>query len=149
MINLLLFTIWSERLQPWQLSFNVSTKWTFIHHQSLSLTHNVCSILLPIQSVASLLYLFILKPFGKHLQYFRLKTATQLVILPPHVPWNGQGGGILLLSYSMICVVAIFYFKWEGWEKIIFFLAKRRLKALRLWLDLIQVILIKTQLQFY
>ena len=31
-------------------------------------------------------------------------TATQLVILPTHIPWIGQGGGILLLSYSKICV---------------------------------------------
>ena len=39
-------------------------------------------------------------------------TATQLVILPPHIPWIGQGDGILLLGYSMICVIgfAIFDF---------------------------------------
>ena len=34
-----------------------------------------------------------------------LVTATQLAILPPHIPW--QGGRILLLQISMICVVAL------------------------------------------
>ena len=33
-------------------------------------------------------------------------TATQLVILPPRIPWIGQGGVLLLLRYSMICAVA-------------------------------------------
>ena len=53
-------------------------------------------------------------------------TVTQLVILPPHIPWLGQGGGILLLSYSMIGAigVAIFDYKWKGWEQITFYLAK-------------------------
>ena len=35
-----------------------------------------------------------------------LFVATQLVILTPHIPYRGQGGGILLLRYSMICVLA-------------------------------------------
>ena len=39
-------------------------------------------------------------------------TANQLVHLPPHIPWRGQGGGILLLRYSVICVsdLTIFVF---------------------------------------
>ena len=37
---------------------------------------------------------------------FFVGTATQLDITPPHIPRIGQGGGILLLRYSMICVVA-------------------------------------------
>ena len=41
-------------------------------------------------------------------------TATQKVILPPHIPRIGQGGWILLLCFSMICVAA---FKWEGWDR--------------------------------
>ena len=48
---------------------------------------------------------------------FFVCNATQLVILPPHIPRVGQGGGgILLLCYSMICVIGltIFYLKWEG-----------------------------------
>ena len=32
--------------------------------------------------------------------------ATQLVILPSHIPWIGQRDGIVLLRYSMICVVS-------------------------------------------
>ena len=41
-------------------------------------------------------------------------TATQLVILPPHIPRIGQRGGILLLHYSMIWVTrfAIFDHTW-------------------------------------
>ena len=35
---------------------------------------------------------------------FILVLATQLVILPPHIPCEGQEGGMLLLHYSMICV---------------------------------------------
>ena len=40
--------------------------------------------------------------------------VTQRVILPPHMPWIGQGG--CLLFYSMICVLGlvIFDYKWEG-----------------------------------
>ena len=43
--------------------------------------------------------------------FFVVGTATQLVILAPHIPWKGQGGGILLLCYSMICIssLAIIY----------------------------------------
>ena len=36
-------------------------------------------------------------------------SAKQQVILPPHIyhiPWIGQGGGILLLHYSMILLFA-------------------------------------------
>ena len=57
---------------------------------------------------------------------FYVGTATQLVILPPHIPWIGQGGGILLLHSSMICAIGlvIFYFKWEGWEQNTFSLVK-------------------------
>ena len=36
-------------------------------------------------------------------------TAIQLVILPPHIPLIGQGGGILLLCHCMICVVAMHF----------------------------------------
>ena len=35
---------------------------------------------------------------------FFVGTTTQLVILTPHIPYRGQGGGKLLLRYSMICV---------------------------------------------
>ena len=41
---------------------------------------------------------------------FFVGTAIQLVILPPHIPWIGQGGGILLLHYSVICVEAFLIF---------------------------------------
>ena len=36
------------------------------------------------------------------------------------IQWKGQGGAILLLIYSVICVIglAIFDYKWEGWEHI-------------------------------
>ena len=42
---------------------------------------------------------------------FFVGTATQLVILPTHIQWKGQGGGILLSRYSMICVsgLTIYY----------------------------------------
>ena len=40
-------------------------------------------------------------------ELFSVGTSTQLVILPPHILWIGQRGGILLLCYSMICVVAL------------------------------------------
>ena len=39
---------------------------------------------------------------------FFIGTATHLVILPPHIPWIVLGDGILLLHYSMICVVLTF-----------------------------------------
>ena len=47
------------------------------------------------------------------------------VILPPYIPWIGQGGGILL-HCSMICVIgfAIFDYTGKGWEQITFSLAK-------------------------
>ena len=38
------------------------------------------------------------------------RSATQLVILPSHIPLIGQGGGILLFCYSMICVSGIAIF---------------------------------------
>ena len=42
---------------------------------------------------------------------------TQLAILvAPHIPWIGQGGGVLLLCYSMIWVIAIFII--NVWEQI-------------------------------
>ena len=28
--------------------------------------------------------------------------CTKLLILPPHIPWKGQGGGLLFLHYSII-----------------------------------------------
>ena len=37
--------------------------------------------------------------------WFFVYTATQLVLLPPHVPWIGRESGILLLRYSMICII--------------------------------------------
>ena len=37
-------------------------------------------------------------------------TALQQVIVPPHIPRIGQGGGILLLRYSMICVIGLAIF---------------------------------------
>ena len=36
--------------------------------------------------------------------------ATQLVILPTHIPLIEQGGGLLLLRYFMICLVALSIF---------------------------------------
>ena len=42
-------------------------------------------------------------------------TATQLVIVPSHIPWKGQGGGILLLlCYSMNCVIGLTIFDLNG-----------------------------------
>ena len=38
-------------------------------------------------------------------------TALQQVIVPPHMPRIGQGGGILLLRYSMICVIGLAIFR--------------------------------------
>ena len=38
---------------------------------------------------------------------FFVGTVTQAVILPSHIPWIEQGGGILLLHYSMICLVVL------------------------------------------
>ena len=38
-------------------------------------------------------------------------TALQQVIVPPHIPRIGQGGGILLLRYSMICVIGLAIFR--------------------------------------
>ena len=54
--------------------------------------------------------------FGKAITQikFFVGTATQLVIPPPHIPWIGQGGGILLLSYSLICFVASPFFVLNG-----------------------------------
>ena len=54
--------------------------------------------------------------------------ALQLVILPPHTIWIGQGGSILLLCYSKIWAIglAIFHFRWEEQEQITFFLANWR-----------------------
>ena len=50
---------------------------------------------------------------------FVVDSATQLGI-PNPIPWIGQGGGMLLLHYSMICVIGlpIFDYKLEGWEEI-------------------------------
>ena len=33
--------------------------------------------------------------------------------VPPHIPWIGQGGGILLFHFSMIYVSGHFWFKRE------------------------------------
>ena len=41
---------------------------------------------------------------------FLLALPHNQVILPPHIPWVGQGGGILLLRYSMICVIGLAFF---------------------------------------
>ena len=43
--------------------------------------------------------------------YFRLfGAATQLVILPPQIAWEGQIGGILMLRYSIICISGLAIF---------------------------------------
>ena len=52
---------------------------------------------------AIIFYLARLIKYIKHLFLFIVCIATQVVILPPHIPWKGQWGGILLLRYSMLC----------------------------------------------
>ena len=37
--------------------------------------------------------------------FWLVGTAIKIVFLPPQIPWIGQGGGILLLRLSMICVI--------------------------------------------
>ena len=52
--------------------------------------------------------------FVNCLYHFLVGTATQLVILPPHIPLKGQGGGALLLRYSMISVSVLAIFDLDG-----------------------------------
>ena len=40
--------------------------------------------------------------------------ATQLVILPPQIAWEGQIGGILMLRYSIICISGLVIFDLNG-----------------------------------
>ena len=51
----------------------------------------------------------------KQSYFLVIGTATQLVILPSHIPWIGQGVGILLLRYSVICVVPRQFLILIGW----------------------------------
>ena len=45
---------------------------------------------------------------------FFVDTVTQLVIPPPHNLWKAKGGGILLLRYSMICIIGLTIFDLNG-----------------------------------
>ena len=47
---------------------------------------------------------------------FFVGTGTQLFILPPHIPGIVQGGGKMLLHYSIICIIgpAIFIMNGRG-----------------------------------
>ena len=47
-------------------------------------------------------------------QGFFVGTATLLVILLPHIIVTGQGGGVLLLRYSIICVSGLAIFDLNG-----------------------------------
>ena len=58
------------------------------------------------QNVANMTFAFSFGTSYITITYLFVETATQLLILPPHIPLIGQGGITLLLRYSMICAVA-------------------------------------------
>ena len=90
-----------------------------IETNSQSLRFNVLLILHPICSKATLYNIvFICHFLGKCLRMalkrWRLNCSHIRVILPPHILWIGQGGGIMLLHFFMICVIGHFDCKCEN-----------------------------------
>ena len=45
------------------------------------------------RTIVGIGFVFVFSPFYYKRRFFSVCTATQLSILPPHIPWKGQGGG--------------------------------------------------------